>query len=187
MCKRSVRIYASALTRKVEDDKPQKRTRGLKIRIKEAKGMYYQCSENKGCAFGFAYAKIRFSHDEGHFILYLIINEFFSTRRSKFNSVTSLHKRRRYGACQTYMTASIVLFLLMYPWSLKPQIWLRFTTIHNDLASKKEDKQNIRHSNGSIRMFVRLRLRYEFMTVHGQQGRSRKYYGRLRCIYGFKW
>ena len=55
--------------------------------------MYYQCSENEGadqiCAFGFAYAKIRFSNDEAHFILDLIINEYFSTRRSKFNSVTS--------------------------------------------------------------------------------------------------
>ena len=49
--------------------------RGLKFRIKVDEGLYYPCSENKGadqfavtakliCAFVFAYAKSRFSHDE---------------------------------------------------------------------------------------------------------------------------
>ena len=52
----------------------QKIARGLKFRIKEVKGLYYLCSENKGadsfgiaaqliCGFVFAYAKSSSSHD----------------------------------------------------------------------------------------------------------------------------
>ena len=55
----------------------QKMARGLKFRIKQVKGLYYPCSENKGadqlsgpakliCVFVFAYAKSRFSHNEAH-------------------------------------------------------------------------------------------------------------------------
>ena len=45
--------------------------RGLKFRIQKVEGLYYPCSENRGadqliCVFVFAYAKIRFSHDEAH-------------------------------------------------------------------------------------------------------------------------
>ena len=54
---------------------PQKMARGLKFPIKVVDGLYYPFSENKGtdqlavtaklsCVFVFAYAKIRFSHDE---------------------------------------------------------------------------------------------------------------------------
>ena len=57
--------------------KPQKMARGLKFWIKEVEELYYLCTENKGadqlrghlqliCAFVFAYAKSRFSHDETH-------------------------------------------------------------------------------------------------------------------------
>ena len=61
---------------------PQKIARGLKFRIKVVEGLFYTCSENKGadqlcgavtvtakliCVFVFAFAKIRFSHDEAHF------------------------------------------------------------------------------------------------------------------------
>ena len=56
---------------------PQNMSRGLKFRNKEEDGLYYPCSENKGadqlrgyakliCAFVFAYAKIRFSHNAAH-------------------------------------------------------------------------------------------------------------------------
>ena len=56
---------------------PQYMVRGLKFRIEEEEGLYYICSENKGadqlrtltpqliCAFAFAYAKSKFSHDAG--------------------------------------------------------------------------------------------------------------------------
>ena len=67
--------------------------RGLKFRIYEIEGLYYPCSENKGadqlrgyrqadlrlcfrteliCAFVFAYAKSRFSHDEAQLKLFRI-------------------------------------------------------------------------------------------------------------------
>ena len=50
---------------------PQKMARDLKFQIEEVEGLYYLCCKNKGadqlrsliCAFVFAYAKIRFSHD----------------------------------------------------------------------------------------------------------------------------
>ena len=58
--------------------------RALKFRIKEEEELYYLCSEKKGtdqlhgsvqliCAFVFAYAKIRFSHD----VTYIRQNDFF--------------------------------------------------------------------------------------------------------------
>ena len=66
---------------------PQKIARGLlKFQILEADGFYYLCSKNEGadqcvtarliyvvtpqliCAFVFAYAKSRFSHDVAHII-----------------------------------------------------------------------------------------------------------------------
>ena len=60
--------------------KPQKMARGLKFRIKEVEGLYYQYSENKDadqlrvtakliCIFVFAYAKSRFSQDAAQFML----------------------------------------------------------------------------------------------------------------------
>ena len=54
---------------------PQKMARDLKFRILVVEEMYYLCSENKGacyrtaqlvCAFVFAFAKSRFSHDAAH-------------------------------------------------------------------------------------------------------------------------
>ena len=54
---------------------PQKMARGLKFSIKKEEGLYYLFSENKGadqlrgyliCAFVFAYAKSRFSHDAAY-------------------------------------------------------------------------------------------------------------------------
>ena len=49
---------------------PQKMTGSFKFRISEVVGLYYLCGENKGaaqlCAFVFAYAKSRFSHDVAH-------------------------------------------------------------------------------------------------------------------------
>ena len=59
----------------------QKQARSLKFRILEEENLYYLCSENKGadqllrnceadliCAFVFAQAKIRFSHDAAQLI-----------------------------------------------------------------------------------------------------------------------
>ena len=58
---------------------PQKMVRGLKFQIHEVEGLCYLCSKNKGadqlccyrkliCAFVFAYAKSRFSHDAANFL-----------------------------------------------------------------------------------------------------------------------
>ena len=43
----------------------------MKYQIKQVEGLYYLCSKNKGadqliCAFVFAFAKSRFSHDTVH-------------------------------------------------------------------------------------------------------------------------
>ena len=58
---------------------PQKMARSLKFRIKVVEGLYYPYSENKGANqlrsyFVFAYAKIRFSHNEAQisFLIYLL-------------------------------------------------------------------------------------------------------------------
>ena len=55
---------------------PQKKARRLTFLMLEVEGLYYLCTENQGayqpqliCAFVFAYAKSRFSHDATHFIL----------------------------------------------------------------------------------------------------------------------
>ena len=69
---------------------PQKIDRDLQFLIYEVEGLYYLCGENKGadqladqlrgyraaavtgqtiCAFVFAYAKSRFSHDVAHMIM----------------------------------------------------------------------------------------------------------------------
>ena len=64
----------------------QKMARGLKFRIYEVEELYYPCSENKGadrcvvtvqliCVFVFAYAKKRFSHNEAHFIVAVLMDE----------------------------------------------------------------------------------------------------------------
>ena len=59
---------------------PQKMATAQKLRIYEEEGLYYLCCENKGadqlrsssaqliCAFIFAYAKSRFSHDSAHIV-----------------------------------------------------------------------------------------------------------------------
>ena len=56
---------------------PKKMASGLKFVTNEDEGFYNLCSENKGadplqpiCAFVFAYAKSRFSHDAAQFLLF---------------------------------------------------------------------------------------------------------------------
>ena len=60
---------------------PHKMARGSKFQIQKVEGLYNLSSENKGadqlrsvtaqliCAFVFAYAKSRFSHDAAHFMI----------------------------------------------------------------------------------------------------------------------
>ena len=54
----------------VQQKQAQKMASGFKFQIKEVEGLYYLCSEKTKalteqliCAFAFAYAKSRFSHD----------------------------------------------------------------------------------------------------------------------------
>ena len=85
--------------------------------------MYYLCSENKGadhlrgyreliCVFVFAYAKIRFSHDEAHFIAcdhHVLLSHF-----SHLLIVSDIWKPRPIKMQLFLMVSSYLLYKLSY-------------------------------------------------------------------------